>query len=209
MCGVLSLSTLSPSSYHGLRAGVEYGSADTFSARASYYGKTSRGLAIGGGVSFKHSDGFYTNAFNGDKCDPYDGLSLRFRIEKSLRPDLYFENIISAGTLTQGGWPYRQYISASEELLETSYNDMCSYRRFNLTEAMKLRLEGENYTLNSISIYLLLSSSGNTSPKITLLPNEFVDVTPPYALVDELPLYEFVDKLPPELELPRPETLFV
>jgi outer membrane receptor protein involved in Fe transport len=151
MCGVLSLSTLSPSSYHGLRAGVEYGSADTFSARASYYGKTSRGLAIGGGVSFKHSDGFYTNAFNGDKCDPYDGLSLRFRIEKSLRPDLYFENIISAGTLTQGGWPYRQYISASEELLETSYNDMCSYRRFNLTEAMKLRLEGENYTLNSIS----------------------------------------------------------
>ena len=151
MCGVLSLSTLSPSSYHGLRAGVEYGSANTFSARASYYGKTSRGLAIGGGVSFKHSDGFYTNAFTGEECDPYDGLSLRFRIEKSLRPDLYFENIISAGALTQGGWPYRQYIPTSGELLETSYNDMCAYRRFSLTEAVKLRLEAENYTLNSIS----------------------------------------------------------
>ena len=97
MCGVLSLSTLSPSSYHGLRAGIEYGSANTFFARASYYGKTSNGLAIGGGVSFRHSDGFYTNAFTGERCDPYDGLSLRFRIEKSLRPDLYFENIISAG----------------------------------------------------------------------------------------------------------------
>ena len=151
MCGVLSLSTLSPSSYHGLRAGIEYGSANTFSARASYYGKTSRGLAIGGGVSFKHSDGFYTNAFTGEECDPYDGLSLRFRIEKSLRPDLYFENIISAGVLTQGGWPYRQYIPTSGELMETSYNDLCAYRRFSLTEAVKLRLEAENYTLNSIS----------------------------------------------------------
>ena len=151
LCGVLSLSTLSPSSYHGLRAGIEYGSANTFSARASYYGKTSKGLAIGGGVSFKHSDGFYTNAFTGEECDPYDGLSLRLRIEKSLRPDLYFENIISAGALTQGGWPYRQYIPTSGELLETSYNDMCAYKRFSLTEAVKLRLEAENYTLNSIS----------------------------------------------------------
>ena len=151
MCGVLSLSTLSPSSYHGLRAGIEYGSANTFLARASYYGKTSKGLAIGGGVSFRHSDGFYTNAFTGEKCDPYDGLSLRFRIEKSLRPDLYFENIISAGVLTQGGWPYRQYIPTSGELMETSYNDLCAYRRFSLTEAVKLRLEAENYTLNSIS----------------------------------------------------------
>ena len=151
MCGVLSLSTLSPSSYHGLRAGIEYGSANTFSARASYYGKTSKGLAIGGGVSFKHSDGFYNNAFTGEECDPYDGLSLRLRIEKSLRPDLYFENIISAGALTQGGWPYRQYLPGSGELLETEYNDLCAYRRFSLTEAVKLRLEAENYTLNSIS----------------------------------------------------------
>ena len=151
MCGVLSLSTLSPSSYHGLRAGIEYGAGNTFLARASYYGKTTKGLAIGGGVSFRHSDGFYTNAFTGEQCDPYDGLSLRFRIEKSLRPDLYFENIISAGALTQGGWPYRQYLPQTGELLETAYNDKCAYKRFSLTEAVKLRLEAENYTLNSIS----------------------------------------------------------
>ena len=151
MCGVLSLSTLSPADYSGLRAGLEYGSANSVSAMASYYGKTGNGLAIGGGIGFRHSDGFYTNSFTGDKCDPYDGLSLRFRIEKALRPDLYFENIISAGALTQGGWPYRQYIPESGELLETAYNDRCGYKRLNLTEAVKLRLEAEQYTLNSIS----------------------------------------------------------
>lgn len=151
MCGVLALSTLSPSCYYGFRAGLEYGSANTVSARASIYRKTAKGLAIGGGVGFRHSDGFYTNSFSGEKCDPYDGISMRLRIEKSLRDDLYFENILSAGALTQGGWPYRQYLPETGELLETSYNDRCRYRRFNLTEAVKLRLEADNYTLNSIS----------------------------------------------------------
>lgn len=156
MCGVLSLSTLSPADFKGIRAGVEYGSANTVTARASAYGKTEGGLAIGGGIGFRHSDGFYTNAFNGEKCDPYEGLSLRLRLEKKLRPDLYFENIFSAGALTQGGWPYRQYIPEKGILSETSYNDLCAYRRFNLTEAVKLRLNTENYTLNSISALQVL-----------------------------------------------------
>ncbi|MBQ8812186.1 MAG: TonB-dependent receptor [Bacteroidales bacterium] len=156
MCGVLSLNTLSPSVYKGVRAGVEYGSANTVTARASAYGKTEGGLAVGGGIGFRHSDGFYTNAFSGEKCDPYDGLSLRLRLEKQIRPDLYFENILSAGALTQGGWPYRQYIPETGELLETAYNDRSAYRRLNLTEAVKFRLEPENYTLNSISALQML-----------------------------------------------------
>ena len=62
-----------PADFKGVRAGVEYGSANTVTARASAYGKTEGGLAIGGGIGFRHSDGFYTNAFSGEKCDPYDG----------------------------------------------------------------------------------------------------------------------------------------
>ena len=161
MCGVLSLSTLSPSSYQGLRAAVEYGSANTVTARASVYGKTANGLALGGGIGYRHSDGFYTNAFTGKQCDPMDALSLRFRAEKQLRDNLYFENIFSAGALMQGGWPYRQYIPASGAsspgiLQETAYNDKCAYKRLNITEAVKLRLEKENYSLNSISALQML-----------------------------------------------------
>lgn len=156
MCGVLSLNTLSPADYQGIRAGLEYGSANTVSARASIYRKTEKGLAVGGGIGFRHSDGFYRNAYTGKACDPYDGLSLRLRMEKRLRPDLYFENIFSAGALTQGGWPYRQYIPQTGELLETAYNDRCGYRRLNVTEAMKLRLERKDYTLSSISALQVL-----------------------------------------------------
>lgn len=156
MCGVLSLSTLSPASYQGIRAGLEYGSANTVAARASIYRKTDGGLAVGAGLGFRHSDGFYENAYDGGKCDPLDAFSLRVRMEKSLRPDLYFENILSVSAMNQGGWPYRRYVPASGELLQTSYNDRCAYKRLNLTEAVKLRLDADNYTLNSISALQVL-----------------------------------------------------
>ena len=151
MCGVLSLSTLSPSSYDGIRAGLQYGSANTVSARASIYKTTENGLAIGAGVGFKHSDGYYTNSFNGEKCDPSDGISLRLKLQKQIRKDLHFENIFSAGVLTQGGWPYRLYIPETQRLSEVSYNDLCAYRRLNLTEAVKIRKEAGQCSLNSIS----------------------------------------------------------
>ena len=156
MCGVMSLNTLSPSSFEGFRAGLEYGSANTVSARASIYRKAPGGLAVGAALGIRHSDGYYANAYTGEKCDPLDALSLRLRMEKRLRPDLYFENILSAGILTQGGWPYRRYIPDTGELLETSYNDACGYRRANLIEAVKFRLEADNYTLSSISSLQLL-----------------------------------------------------
>lgn len=149
MCGVLSLSTVSPSSCNGVRAAVEYGSANTISARASAYGEARSGLAIGGGIGFRHSDGFYMNEHTGKECDPYDGLSMRLKMEKTLRNGIRFENIISAGALKQGGWAYRQYSDGI--LLPVSYNDECSYSRLYITEAVKLHIDRRNCTINSIS----------------------------------------------------------
>lgn len=156
MCGVLSMSTLSPSSYTGIRAALEYGSANSATARVSAYGRTENGLAIGGGISYRHSDGFYVNDYTGDRCDRSDAVTMRLRLEKALRPNLYFENILSAGAVSQGGWPYRQYLSDTGQLLETSYNDICAYKRLNVTEAVKFRYETSPYTLNSITSVQLL-----------------------------------------------------
>jgi outer membrane receptor protein involved in Fe transport len=156
MCGVLSMTTLSPSSYSGVRAALEYGAANSLMASVSAYGTSNGGLAAGGGISYRRTDGFFTNAYDGSACDPSDAVSMRLRLEKRLRPDLYFENILSAGYVTQGGWPYRQYLAGTDELLETSYNDDCAYRRINATEAVKLRYETPSYVLNSISSLQLL-----------------------------------------------------
>jgi len=156
MCGVLSLTTLSPAHYSGIRAALEYGSANTIMARVSAYGRTDKGLALGGGIAYRHSDGFYTNEYSGDKCDPCDAFSFRFRAEKALKPDLYLENILSAGLLSQGGWPYRMYLPETGNLLPVTYNDRCAYKRLNVTESVKVRYENSCYTLNSISALQLL-----------------------------------------------------
>lgn len=156
MCGVLSMTTLSPSSYSGVRALLEYGSANSMMASVSAYGSSEDGLAVGGGISYRHTDGFFTNAYDGASCDPSDAVSMRLRLEKQIKPDLYFENILSAGYVNQGGWPYRQYLADTKELLATSYNDVCAYRRLNVTEAVKLRYDAPSYVLNSISSLQLL-----------------------------------------------------
>lgn len=156
MCGVLSLSTLSPSSYTGVRGALQYGSANSVAARVSAYGETAKGLALGGGVSFRRGDGYYPNSYKGDMCDPYKSFSARFRAEKSLRPDLYFENILSVGMISQGGWPYRQLDLETAELHPVAYNDTSAYKRLNLMEAVKLRLDSDRFTLSSVSALQLL-----------------------------------------------------
>lgn len=52
----------------------DYGSANTVSARASIYRKTENGLAIGAGVGFKHSDGYYANSFDGENSIQVTGF---------------------------------------------------------------------------------------------------------------------------------------
>ena len=156
MCGVLSLSTLSPSSYSGVRAALHYGTANSVSARVAAYGKNRKGLAIGGGVSFRRGDGYYPNVHKGEMCDPYNAFSVRLRAEKDLKSDLHFENILSAGVIRQGGWPYRQLDVEKGELHPVAYNDTCAYRRFNLMEAVKFKLDSDRFTINSVSALQLL-----------------------------------------------------
>jgi outer membrane receptor protein involved in Fe transport len=88
MCGVLSMTTLSPSSYSGVRAALEYGAANSLMASVSAYGTSNGGLAAGGGISYRRTDGFFTNAYDGSACDSSDAVSMRLRLEKRLRPDL-------------------------------------------------------------------------------------------------------------------------
>ena len=74
MVGILSVETLAPSVYQGIRGGVEYGSANTVGARVSMY----RGRS-GTSVAYRHSDGFYVNDYDGRDCDKSDALYLRVR----------------------------------------------------------------------------------------------------------------------------------
>lgn len=158
MCGVMSVNTLSPSLFAGTRGALSYGTANSFLARVSSYGRTSSGAALGGIVGYRHTDGYYTNIYDGSRCDPSDELQLRFRAEKQLRPDLSMDNILSVSALRSGGWAYGLYSDEGSGyvLNPVEYNDRCGYGRVNVTEGLKFRLEKEKYLMYSVTSWQLL-----------------------------------------------------
>lgn len=155
MCGVLSVSTLSPMSWQGVKARVEYGSANTVSAGVSAYGKSKGGFAAGGMIHYRHTDGFYDNTYTGEKCDPSDALSFRLRLGKKLVPGLFFENILSASAVDQGGWPYMHY--SEGVLYPVSYNDPSRYRRLNVTDGLIFKYFADDFSLFSTTGWQFLA----------------------------------------------------
>ena len=74
MCGVLSLTTLSPAVWQGFRASAEYGSFGTVNLQASLYKGN-----YGAGVAYRHRSGYYRNAYDDSPVDRLDAVQLRFR----------------------------------------------------------------------------------------------------------------------------------
>lgn len=156
MCGVLSMTTVSPLSYQGVRAAVEYGSANSVGVRVSAYGKTKKGFGIGGALGYRRSDGFYTNEYTGTDSSPYDALSFRMRAGKEISSSFTFENILSASMLWQGGYPYRLYDTDTGVLNPVSYNGPGSYRRLSISDAVKLKASFRNFTFSSVTSWQML-----------------------------------------------------
>lgn len=149
MLGVLSVETLSPGAYQGTKMSVEYGSASTMSAKASTY-KGGLGVA----AAYGHSDGFYTNEYDGSPCGLFDSFSVRARfVCKADKTSL--DNSLTMSCIDQTGYPYRRWIresgSSAEGLLPVDYNDKSGYRRFFLMDGLRLKTEWRNWRLSSVT----------------------------------------------------------
>ena len=129
MLGVLSVETLSPKVWQGVRAGIEYGSANSLNVNASVY----KG-AFGAAVAYRHTDGFYTNEYTGKKCDPSDMAAIRLRYSKT-RGSIDLDNSLSVSYTDQGGYPYRLYSDGT--LNPVSYNDKSAYKRLSVMDGFR------------------------------------------------------------------------
>lgn len=160
MCGVMSISTLSPEDINGGKVLLEYGSANQVDAKASYY-KGNFGLSAG----FSHSDGFYTNEYDGSKCGGFNSASLRLRYHKKITERLSLDEILSASFMKQDGYPYRQSIQGILEPI--NYNDTCSYRRANVLQGLKLHLKTDRFNIDYIDSYQFLFDKMNLDQDFT------------------------------------------
>ena len=97
LAGVLSVKT---AMQEGFRATLEYGTRHHIAAGLSG-GYANHSFS----AAYRHSSGFFPNAYTGKMCDPFDGGQFRWRWEKAYG-DLTLGNILQAGISSEGVFAY-------------------------------------------------------------------------------------------------------
>ena len=154
MAGVMDVRTLSPIFYTGTRLAAEYATANSVKVNASHYQRFGEhfGLSLGG--YYRHTDGMFTNDYDGELLDWENGGGGRAKLEWH-KDALSLTNTFSVDAVNQGGWPYR-LIGEDGEKLTTNYNDPSNYTRLSLSDAVRVVYMGENYALTSVTSWSYL-----------------------------------------------------
>lgn len=165
MLGVMAVETLSPTVWQGVRANVEYGSANSLRVNASMYKNN-----VGAAVMYGHSDGFYTNEYSGSKCDVSDAVSVRLRYVKK-RGNAFIDNTLHASYTDQGGYPYRLWKADATDaaqggealaggwLYPVNYNDRSAYKRFFVMDGLRVNVDLDKWKLSSVTSLQMLFDS--------------------------------------------------
>lgn len=152
MGGVVTVSTLSPMAWEGTRLAAEYGSGNSLRLKAMNYSRLNENLGISAGGFYGRTDGFFTNMFDGSACGAGSDGGGRLRVLWR-RGRWSLDNSLSLSAVSQRGYPYA---AAGEDLrapAAIAYNDPCSYRRFNLSEGLSLKYEGERTVWSGVTSY--------------------------------------------------------
>lgn len=150
MGGVLAIRTLAPSDGARPNVHLEYGTAQSVRAGASF---TTGNHAFS--ATFRHTDGVFRNAYKQELCDPFDGLNARWKWEKPSGDRLFLSHVLSVGLSREGGFAYGLHREGED--LPVSYNDEASYRRLFVMDGFRLRHRGDRLVLDgTASVQYLL-----------------------------------------------------
>lgn len=150
MGGVLSLSTFSPCDDYRPTLRIEYGTANTVRAGISF---TAGSSALS--ATYRHTDGYFNNAYKNESCDPYDGLALRWKWVSDCTERLYLTNILQANISQEGGFAYGLWQDGKQH--PVSYNDEGSYKRLSVIEGYRLRHHGNLLVTDATASLQLLA----------------------------------------------------
>ena len=170
MGGLVNIYTLSPMKFQGVRATAAYGTGNTLRASLSYYHKLSQRLGMSYTLYYTHTDGYFTNRYNGEKCDKENQGSFRWKTVWRGSDRFTMENIASVQISRQGGYPYE-----SLETGQIAYNDTCFYRRTGVTDGLTLRYRLDNMTVSSITSFQYIDD--NMTLDQDFLPESYFTLT--------------------------------
>ena len=154
--GIISIYTLSPMQYQGVKIALGYSSGNTYKAKASLYHKFSEKAAFSIGMNYYSSDGFFKNTYDGSDCDWMEGGSARARV--ILRPNSKWivDNLFSVSRVRQGGYAYSLYDSQEDKILPVAYNDMSGYERTMISNGLSIDFKSENLHFSSVTSWQYL-----------------------------------------------------
>lgn len=154
MGGHISIRTLSPLRVKGLRASVDYGSQNTLTATAAYYGKVSPTVGMSLSAQYHHTDGYFRNSYTGRKLDHENSGSLRWKTAWRPSERLSLTNTAVLSLNRQGGYPY-----ASLATGDIAYNDSCAYRRTSFADGLTVAYAGKRVVVTSVTSVQYLDDS--------------------------------------------------
>lgn len=147
MGGMISVTTLSPLQYQGVRASVEGGTHGSYRSSAGVYTLLSGGkvgLAAGGSVS--GTDGYYHNEFNGHHVGRERNWAAWYKVAWRPVTGLSIENNGRFTSYRQSGYPYESLLSG-----KIAYNDTCFYRRKAFVDGLTAAYRTGAWSLTSIT----------------------------------------------------------
>ena len=129
MCGVLSLKTFSPGA----------GSPQRYYIESDGFRDSRAGALFSFGNNFisavyRHSGGYFKNAYTGKMCDTYDGGSLHWRREVS-HGEVRLGNTLHVSVCDEGGFAYGRW--SGGKVQPVNYNDESGYRRLSVIDGFK------------------------------------------------------------------------
>ena len=151
--GIINAYTHSALDYQGTRVKLSYGKYNDAGMNMYHYGKISDNLGYAVNGSYRHNDGYFTNAFDNSKVDKFNEGFVRGRVfwkpaeRWTLTADISYRNS------DQGGYPYAVYNVETEETGEINYNRYSSYLRQLTTAGLNALYEGDGFQLNSQTAY--------------------------------------------------------
>lgn len=147
--GAINITTLSPLNFQGKRISIGGGSYGSFDVKASHYAAPSRRFGWSSSIYYSRNDGYFTNRYNNKKCDGGDNIALRLRAQYLPTDEWSIDNTLSAGYVDEGGYAYRSFNPETGVLFPVNYNDNCSYRRLNISDALVVKRYFAAFTLSS------------------------------------------------------------
>jgi outer membrane receptor protein involved in Fe transport len=149
MGGIINVYTPSPLSQQGTKFFLSYGNRNTLHANFAYSDKLSENSGVSASMTYKTSDGFFTNQFTNTPVGALQSFGLRLRFDWKLNDHWQLNYIISGEQSRQDGYPYGLVSAQGNAGDSISYNDASSYARQWLVNSLYVHHTGEGYAITS------------------------------------------------------------